>query len=95
MADTEPSIGEAHQAGHLPGFPAKPPRRRPGDSSFFFLTIKSTMDGSGRVFEKSPDGRNRWFSMKMSSASKLMDQSAGKSDFDLSYEIEKNINMQV
>ena len=53
------------------------------------------MDGSGRVFEKSPDGRNRWFSMKMSSASKLMDQSAGKSDFDLSYEIEKNINMQV
>ncbi len=47
-----------------------------------------------KIYEKTLRTQH-WSASKRSSGSKLIDQSPGKIDFDVSYEIEKNINMQV
>ncbi len=69
-----------------------------------FLTIMSvlsvrTCDSSAApekegqlIYEKTDEGRRKWSSAIM--GSKLSSHTAG-TDFDISYEIEKNINMQV
>ncbi len=47
------------------------------------------------IYEKTGDGRRKWSSSLMGSVRKPSSPLASGTDFDISYEIEKNINMQV
>jgi hypothetical protein len=47
------------------------------------------------IYEKTGEGRRKWSSAVMGGVHRLSSPLVSATDFDLSYEIEKNINMQV
>jgi hypothetical protein len=47
------------------------------------------------IYEKTSEGRRKWSSAIMGGVHRLSSPLASGNDFDVSYEIEKNINMQV
>ena len=56
------------------------------------MAENSGSDDGRLVYEKTAEGHHKWFPSRRS---RLSEPSVQRNDFDLNYEIEKNINVQV